>query len=262
MATFSAKANFKIVSALAAVAATLALVVASSFWAFSKAEDAAQARKHTFEVLNRVDDFMSTLSDAETGQRGFLLTGDEAFLEPYVAVRDRARNQLDALRQVTAIAGARQHLDLVAPLLEARLVNLAQAIELYRAHSEAAAMALVRSGQGQRLTNNIRAEMRSFRQLEEAALAQKEVDFQSTLHQLFYTIAAAGVFALLLVFSFAWLVYRESQHRLRDLLLIETQHSLAVEEQSNRRLQQINTALQLRYQLTLCDIISYIHSLL
>ena len=45
--------------------------------------EAAHWREHTYEVLNSLDETVGLLSDAETGQRGYLLTGDEAYLEPY-----------------------------------------------------------------------------------------------------------------------------------------------------------------------------------
>src|SRR5437016_743729 len=47
--------------------------------------EASEWRKHTYEVLNSLDKCVAELVDAETGQRGFLLTGDEAYLEPYHA---------------------------------------------------------------------------------------------------------------------------------------------------------------------------------
>src|ERR1043166_5102295 len=51
--------------------------------------EAAQWREHTYEVLNALDYTVGQLSDAETGQRGFLLSGDDAYLDPYrAAIRD------------------------------------------------------------------------------------------------------------------------------------------------------------------------------
>ena len=47
--------------------------------------EAAHWREHTYEVLNSLDETVGQLSDAETGQRGYLLTGDETYLEPYRA---------------------------------------------------------------------------------------------------------------------------------------------------------------------------------
>lgn len=244
MENFSSKTNLRIVFALAAVAVMLVLTVGSAFWAFTGAEDAARARKHTSEVLDGADAFLLGLKDAETGQRGYLLTGDEAFLAPYIAERHNAAGQLEALRQRTKIDEARDHLNAVTPLLEARLTLLSQTIALYRAHQAADAMEVVRAGQGKRLMDSIRFEMHRFRQIEAAALAHNEAKFQSNLHLLFGIIATAGLFAFLLVLAFAWLVYRETQSRLRDLLLSETQHSLALQEQSNQQLQQLNAALQ------------------
>ena len=46
-------------------------------------EDAAQRVTHTLQVIGQLESLLSRLTDAETGQRGFLLTGDERYLEPY-----------------------------------------------------------------------------------------------------------------------------------------------------------------------------------
>src|SRR5260370_36580108 len=47
--------------------------------------EAAEWRKHTYEVLRNLDETVARLVDAETGQRGYLLTGEEAYLGPYRA---------------------------------------------------------------------------------------------------------------------------------------------------------------------------------
>src|SRR6266403_4488 len=47
--------------------------------------EAAEWRKHTYDVLRNLDETVARLVDAETGQRGYLLTGEEAYLEPYRA---------------------------------------------------------------------------------------------------------------------------------------------------------------------------------
>jgi two-component system sensor histidine kinase EvgS len=110
---------------------------------------------------------LSELKDAETGQRGYLLTGDEAFLEPYLAVRDSISGHLEELRQLTLISAAHKHLDALAPLMDAKLAELSHVIELRRNHDMTAVLAVVSSGQGKRLMDSIRAEMSSFIQIEE-----------------------------------------------------------------------------------------------
>ena len=89
-----------------------------------------------------------------------------------------------------------------------------------------AALAVVTSGQDKRLMDSIRAEMRSFIQIEEGALAQHDAEFQASMRQLFTIIVIASLLALLFALSFAYLIYRETQQRLKNLVQLETQHLL------------------------------------
>jgi signal transduction histidine kinase/DNA-binding response OmpR family regulator/CHASE3 domain sensor protein len=57
---------------------------------------------HTDSVLRNLESVISTLKDAETGQRGFLLTGEEKFLEPYNGAYDKALNTINELKILTA----------------------------------------------------------------------------------------------------------------------------------------------------------------
>src|ERR1035437_3170162 len=50
---------------------------------FNRARDAEQLVSHTLRVLNASGLLLSTMEDAETGQRGYLLTGDDGYLQPY-----------------------------------------------------------------------------------------------------------------------------------------------------------------------------------
>ena len=82
------------------------LMVVPSFWAFHGIKASAETRTHTFDVINRADTLLSSLKDAETSQRGYLMTGHPTFLEPYLAVRDGIDGQLAELRQRTQIGRA------------------------------------------------------------------------------------------------------------------------------------------------------------
>ena len=93
------KATHRAVAALAVAVLLAALVVMPSFSAFRQIKEAAGARGRTNDLIIRADALLSALRDAETGQRGYSLTGDEAFLEPYLAVRDGVRGHLEELRQ-------------------------------------------------------------------------------------------------------------------------------------------------------------------
>ncbi|HEY5118496.1 MAG TPA: response regulator [Anaerolineales bacterium] len=238
------KAVHKIIALLAVAALLVALGVAVSFWAFEQIEESAKGRKHTFVVINSADDLLSKLRDAEIGQRGYSLTGNEAFLQPYLAVRDSITGDLKELRQLTLISAAQKHLDAMAPLIDAKLVEMSHVIELRRNHDMTAALAVVTSGQDKRLMDSIRAEMRSFIQIEEGALAQHDAEFQASMRQLFTIIVIASLLALLFALSFAYLIYRETQQRLKNLVQLETQHLLEVLQEKNLDLTKAQAAAE------------------
>ncbi|MBL0166296.1 MAG: CHASE3 domain-containing protein [Propionivibrio sp.] len=241
--SFLVKATHKTLAGFVAALLLVALGVVLSLWTFRQIEEAAAVRKHTFAVITDANRFLSALTDAETGQRGYLLTGDESFLDRYMANRDRLSGRLQDLRHLTLLPAAQKHLDAVAPLTEAKLAEMSQSIELRRQQGMPAALALVRSGQGKSLMDSIRSEMLGFIETEENLLAQREAEFQSEMRRMFSLIVAATLLALLFAIAFAWLIHRQTQQRFKDLLHLETRNLLEIQEGMNRQLQQANIAL-------------------
>ena len=239
------KYKHKVVAWLSGAALLVALGVMISVSAFYKIEAAVELQNHSSIVLNGADDFLSAVKDAETGQRGYLLTGDEAFLEQYSAVRQNIGRQLQALRQLTSNPAAAKHLDSLAPLLEAKLTHMSRAIELRRNRDVAAALAGVRSGDGKRLMDSIRVEMNGYIQIQKNVLQQRVASYQSNMRQLFIVIVTTSLISLLFALSFAYLVYRETKQRLKNIVHLETQHLLEVQEETNKQLQETNLILQI-----------------
>ena len=242
------KNTHKIVALLTGTTLLVALGVMVLFTAFRQIEAATEARKYSYILINHANDFLSELQDAETGQRGYALTGDKVFLEPYLKVRDGLGDHLQKLRQLTLNSAAQKHLDTIKPLMNAKLVELAQVIELRRQHDLANVLAAVADGQGKRLMDSIRSEMQGFINIEAGTLAQNEAEFQSYLRRLFVMMVIASLLALLFALSFAYFFYRETRHRLKNQLHLETQHLLDIQEQTNKQLQQANVTLQVSEQ--------------
>lgn len=239
------KNTYKIAISLTGAALLVALGISLSFWTFRQIEETADRRKHTFVVLNSADDLLSALKDAETGERGYLLTGDEAFLGPYLAVSNSIVGQLEKLRQQTLIDTAHHHLNAMAPLIDAKLAHMAHNIELRRNHDMAIVIADLREGRGKQLMDSIRDQMSRFVRIEESELAQHDTEFQSNLRLLFTIIVNASLFALLFSVSFAYLIYRATQQRLKNLVHLETQHLLEIQQETNNQLQQAMLTLQI-----------------
>src|SRR5437764_37273 len=63
--------------------------------------DGADQVAHSNEVLDALDDLLSTMKDAETGQRGFVITGDERYLKPYDDARATIQQKIERLQQLT-----------------------------------------------------------------------------------------------------------------------------------------------------------------
>ena len=116
---------------------------------------------HTLAVERAVQSLVSTLVDAETGQRGFLLTRREVYLEPYEAARTRVGQQVADLRVLTADNPAQQQrLDELQPLIRDRLALLAETVALERGGEHDAALEMVNSDRGKNTMDKIRGILR------------------------------------------------------------------------------------------------------
>jgi PAS domain S-box-containing protein len=238
------KANYRIAALLIGAVMVVALGMTILFSAFNQIEDSAQKRTHTSLVLKRTNELLAAMIDAETGTRGYLLTGDEVFLEPYLTVKDGIGGQMEELRQLIRIDAANKHLDVLAPLMDARLAHLSRTIELYRSNDAAAAIATVRSGEGKRLMDAIRVEINSINKIEEDQYARQEAEFQASMRFLLIVISVASLLVLILALSFAYLVYRETQRNLNNFIHQETKKFLEIQTETNKQLVQINANLR------------------
>src|SRR6201996_855649 len=101
------------------------------------------------DTLTALEDVLSTVKDAETGQRGYLLTGNEGYLQPYSAAAQEIGPRLDTLQRLTLDNPAQQ--DRLASLKQhvgAKLAELKQTIDLRQTQGQAAALALVQTDRG------------------------------------------------------------------------------------------------------------------
>ena len=125
-----------------------------------RAERAARAQVAlTSEVLRLLRTSLRTGLEAETGQRGFLLTGDESYLSVYLAAEDSWLDDIDALGAVLediATEGQLEALGEIRSIAEAKLAELERTVELARAGERSAALEVVETGEGQRLMRRFR----------------------------------------------------------------------------------------------------------
>jgi signal transduction histidine kinase/ActR/RegA family two-component response regulator len=225
-----------IVSIIGAAMMLVAIVV-GLFWSFQQITEAAAGRQQINLELDSANELLSSLKDAETGYRGFLLTGDEAFLKPYQVVSGNIVNQLRNLRQITLIPSAQQHLDAMMPLVEAELAETARVIELRRHQDATAISAVVNIGTAKRLMDSLRDETSEFLRIEKRALDEREKSFQLKIRTMFGIIIVAGLFAALLGIWFAYLKHQDAKHQSDNLIYVETQRFLVALQKKNDELE-------------------------
>jgi PAS domain S-box-containing protein len=243
------KTAHKITGVLAGFVVLIALGVVFAFWAFRQLTEAADTQAQSANAIGTANDLLSELKDAETGQRGYVITGERAFLGPYLSARADLGGRLQQVRLLTRDDAGRRHLDAMAPLIDAKMDELQRVILMVDHHETAAAAAAVSEGRGKRLMDSVRAETRSFIMGEQAELSAHTAQFQSEMHILFISIAIGSIVSVLLALSLVYLVYREMRNRLKNRVLAETQHLLVLEKETSERLQQANDAIQASEQM-------------
>jgi methyl-accepting chemotaxis protein len=163
----------------AGFALSLVLLIAIGTVAYtnlSKLTSTSQWVTHTHEVLEHIAGVLSLLKDAETGQRGYVITGDEAFLEPYHQGAGEVLNVVKDLRKLTADNPSQQkRIDAAEPLIAAKLAELKQTIDLRRSGNVDETVKIIRGGEGKRIMDNLRAILAEMEN-EERTLLQKRAE--------------------------------------------------------------------------------------
>lgn len=119
--------------------------------------EGASLRAHTFVVITKVGNLLAALQDAETGQRGYLLVGDDSYLQPYISGVSRASQALQDLRTLTIDDAAQQRrLALLTPLINDKFDELKKTISLRKTKGFAAALKIVQTNKGKDEMDEIR----------------------------------------------------------------------------------------------------------
>ncbi|MEI9938664.1 MAG: CHASE3 domain-containing protein [Pseudomonadota bacterium] len=132
---------------------------------------------HTHEVRTKLADLISFLKDAETGQRGFVISADEAFLEPYRTSLPEIAKIAGDLRSLTADNEVQQRrLVELQPLIDAKLAELKRTIETRRAQGFEPTAKAIAAGDGKVLMDQIRQLINQMDADESALLKRRNVE--------------------------------------------------------------------------------------
>lgn len=147
----------------------MAISVASATWLAYRQQKAIEQVTHTLEVDAKVAGVLSLLQDAETGQRGYLLTGRKDFLEPYNNALQKLTPQLNDLQVATSDNPAQQQLVTRLRVVASQRQDLLR--ELVAAHGSGDPISVPRLYDGKVLMDEIRSISASMRSEEDRLLA-------------------------------------------------------------------------------------------
>lgn len=201
-------------SGFALAAVILFLVGAVSFQSARTAHQRALSVAHTHQVLQAIQETLALMTDAETGQRGFLVTGRDEYLEPFVRAKSRLPQALAHLRGLTADnPEQRARIDRLEQYGNDKLAVLAQTPGL-RADTEKLRQA-IQGGAGKRLMDLFRAEISAMTRVEQALLEQRGQESEESAAFTKQITIAGFVLSLALIGLSYLLLRQEGEERVR-----------------------------------------------
>ncbi len=189
---------------------------------------------HTHHVLDLTSEVMRVVVDAETGQRGFALSGDDEFLQPYKDAVARSNSLLASLRSETQDnPHQRQQIDQLARMIEARLARLQQGVASRNEKLQwPDALAAIRQGKDQ--MDAIRALVDEISEEENRLLAERTLRSQSTYHAAVWANVITGTISGCVILIFAWFVERSLTAGRRHTATIHRAHRVLQDEMHER----------------------------
>ncbi len=206
---------------------------ALSYWSFIKHQEATNLVSQSRKVILKLENVLSALKDAETGQRGYLLTGQQSYLEPYNLTLKTIARQIEELETLTAgTPSQQQQVASLKPLVAAKLAELRETIGLRKKKGFDTAVQVVLTNEGQQLMVQIRKKIQQLQVENNEQLQQRLQTKEKDVRRSHYLLSG-GILLNLVAF---YLVYRAIVRE------------MAKRRQAEALLKQLNDELENRVQ--------------
>ncbi len=204
----------RLIAGFGTALALLICVGVLSYWSVVQNAKERQWVNHTQLVLEKLDALSANLTDAETSQRGYVLTGEESYLGPYNGAASKVHENSKDLRQMTGDHPVQQRtLDRLQPVIAARLAILERWIEIRRQGGLHAGADFIPESSGKREMDESRMEIAGMRQEEDYLLVQRSLGVERASSRTRVAIVTGNALAVLFLFSAGVVVQREMGRR-------------------------------------------------
>ncbi|HEV2350213.1 MAG TPA: CHASE3 domain-containing protein [Terriglobia bacterium] len=203
--------NRRTITATFALAiAILLLIVTMTYHSTLRLIQTDVSRQHNHRVLEKTGQLLSELEDAETGQRGYLITGEESYLAPYQRAVGEVRETIKELHGLVR-EDPNQQRDLAAieALKEAKLTELLQTIDLRRKAGFDAAKQIVQTNVGKQAMDDMRKIIAGMDERAEKSLSVDQQIEETAARRSIQVVLLGGAVTVVLLFSTFLLLRRE-----------------------------------------------------
>ncbi|EGF92665.1 response regulator [Asticcacaulis biprosthecium C19] len=194
----------------------------------------------THDTIQALSTTLSLLKDAETGERGFVLTGDPSYLEPYNSAIPALEQQMIQLaREVEDQPALHDRMDILRGRVDVRLAELAQVISEYQKQGEEAAVLTIKTNRGKASMDSIRtliADMQAeARREREERIAERRQAFATSV----VSVITSAIIGVILSIAITWMISGAATQRRRSQWLQAGQSSLSAALLGEQRLDQL-----------------------
>ncbi len=190
-------------------ALTLLLIAGISYRNASQLIETEGWVAHAHQVRSELAALLSELKDAETGARGYVITGDDSYLAPYRSALPAIKAAVADLKTLTADNPDQQaQLAAITPLVEKKLSEAEQTIEMRKAQGFDAALKVVLTKEGKTTMDQIRGAVAEADQIEQTLLQRRSEEAHASSDMTMSVIFWGGLVGTLLVGMIGWFISR------------------------------------------------------
>jgi signal transduction histidine kinase len=187
--------------------AALLLIVGFNLWLVSQARVYSDIVTLARQERSAIVDLRNTLDDAETGQRGYLLTGERAYLEPYLNAESHIPGQIEALRKLTNDdLGQSEVVEKLVATIAVKMAELRQTIDLFDGGRRDESLALVKANHGKEAMDQARQFFGTLLERAESNLTDAVREEQRSIEWLQWVTIGGALAILLVVGGSVWTV--------------------------------------------------------